>query len=75
MGAPVWPGDAVRSLDNGSGAGFLVLGAPLARDAARVSAALSTRLGERVMFRLGYTGDFASGNTQHALNAAAVVRF
>ena len=63
------------ALADSSGTGFLVLGAPLARDGARVSAALSARVGPQMMVRLGYTGDYAGGNTQHALNAAAVVRF
>jgi outer membrane autotransporter protein len=48
--------------------GFTVLGASAPRDGAVIGLGANTTVAERTSVYLRYDGDFAGGNTNHALN-------
>ncbi|TWD55771.1 outer membrane autotransporter protein [Agrobacterium vitis] len=57
------------------GGSFLVSGAPIARDAAKVSAGVGMKLSENVNFGLSYHGEFAKDNSENAVRADLKIRF
>ncbi|MCY1553479.1 Extracellular serine protease [compost metagenome] len=70
-------GDVVptSTLAFAGGQGFTVGGAPIARDAALVEAGIDFKIALAATFGVNYTGQIASGVSDHGVNAKLKVSF
>ncbi len=57
------------------GAPFTISGAPIARDALALEAALDVKLGDRSSLGIGYSGQIGSGTQDHSASARLTVSF
>ena len=70
-------GDTVplSTFNFGGSDAFVIEGAPIARDAAVVEAAIDLNLTDDAVFGLTYNGQLASGGQDHAFGARVGVKF